>query len=54
MAWYLVHAGTNLYKMNTTGSWSTISMPALTTSSTVSLSTGRAPLSRLSKTVGFF
>lgn len=37
MAWYLIHAGSCLYKMNTTGSWSTISLPALTTSSTVSL-----------------
>lgn len=37
MAWYLVHAGSNLYKMNTTGSWSTISMPNLTTASSVSL-----------------
>jgi len=49
MAWYLVHAGTNLFKMNTTGSWSTISMPALTTSSTVSLSTGRARVALLNR-----
>lgn len=50
MAWYLVHAGTNLYKMNTTGSWSTISMPALTTSSTVSLyTTHRARVALLNR-----
>lgn len=28
MAWYLVHSSTSLYKMNTTGSWSTISLPS--------------------------
>lgn len=49
MAWYLIHAGSNLFKMNTTGSWSTISMPALTTSSTVSLSTGRARVALLNR-----
>lgn len=28
MAWYLVHSSASLYKMNTTGSWSTLSLPS--------------------------
>jgi hypothetical protein len=28
MAWYLIHSSTSLYKMNTTGSWSTLSLPS--------------------------